>query len=219
MAQQDGAHHRALPARRQLGHHCAIHQPGAVGIAQAKRDRGKQGGRQRQPGRRPGGQGRARWLHAAAVRRGRTGHQPIGVHQAVVRPVQRPAWRDHAGLLAPPAGGAPLGAGEQPQGAGRLFQKERPELCRHGHRQRTAPGRRSAGARQWRPLAVHPLQGRCHRHSRHRGRANPGAHERHAGHPAPGAKRQAQGAGRFQVHAHAADWRRAHHCRARHPGL
>ena len=73
--------------------------------------------------------------------------------------------------------------------------------------------------RQWRPLAVHPLQGRCHRHSRHRGRANPGAHERHAGHPAPGAKRQAQGAGRFQVHPHAADWRRAHHCRARYRGL
>ena len=142
VAQQDGAHHRALPARRQLGHHCAIHQPGAVGIAQAKRDRGKQGRRQRQPGRRPGGQGRARWLHAAAVRRGRIGHQPVGVHQTVVRPVQRPAWRDHAGLLAPPAGGAPLGAGEQPQGTGRLLQEERPELCRDGHRQRTAPGRR-----------------------------------------------------------------------------
>jgi hypothetical protein len=44
MAQQDGAHHRALPARRQLGHHCAIHQPGAVGIAQAKRDQENKAG-------------------------------------------------------------------------------------------------------------------------------------------------------------------------------
>jgi hypothetical protein len=39
---------------------------------------------------------------------------PVGLHEAAVRPVEGPARRDHAGLFAAPAGGAPVGAGQQP---------------------------------------------------------------------------------------------------------
>ena len=75
------------------------------------------------------------------------------------------------------------------------------------------------GARQRRALAVRALQGRRAGHPGHRRRPDPGADERHARDAAARAERQAQGAGRFQGDAHAADRRRADHRRAGRAGL
>ena len=66
----------------------------------------------------------------------------VGLHQAALRPVEGPARRDHAGLFAAPAGGAPVGAGQQPDRTGGAVAQAAAELRRHRHRQRAARGRR-----------------------------------------------------------------------------
>ena len=134
--------------------------------------------------------------------------------QAVVRSVEGPARRDHAGVLAAPAGGESRHPGEQPEGTGGAVENAQPEFRRVLGRRRAAPGRRGRRARQRREMAIRAVQGRLAGHPGHDRRADRSDDERHAGHLPARAERQAEGAGRVQAHAHAADRRRAHHRRA-----
>jgi hypothetical protein len=80
-----------------------------------------------------------------------------------------------ARLLAAPAGGAPLGGGEQPEGARRLLQDRQARLRGHRHRQRAAPCRRRGREGDRRALGLHPVQGRLAGDRRHRRRPDAGA--------------------------------------------
>ena len=165
----------------------AISKPLSEALKQTV-DRREQARRQRQHRHRLRRQVAARRPHAAAVRRRRAGHHRVGVRQAAVRPVEGPARRDHAGLFAAPAGGASVGAGQQPGRTGGAVAQAAVELRRHRHRQRAAPGRRGGGEGHRREVAVHPLQGRLAGHRRHRRRPDAGADERHAGDACPSSK-------------------------------
>ena len=141
LAHAAGPHHRAVSARRLVGHHRP--HPGAPAERRPEPDRGgrEQARGQRQSRRWAGSAGRAGGAYGAAVRRRRAGDQPVRLHQAVLRSLQGPARGGHAGLFAARARGASGRARADGARAGRAVEEAAPQLRGDGHRQRAAPGR------------------------------------------------------------------------------
>ena len=166
LAEQAGAHRRALRARR---HHRpdGAHRRRAVEPDLQADLRGReQGRRRRQPRRRRSGQGRARRLHLPDGHAGHAGDQPVPVPEDALRHRQGPG----AGVLrrarAERADGQPAAAGEEHQGADRAGSRPSRASCPTARRATAPPAtcrpscsrRRRASSSRTSPTAA---AGRC----------------------------------------------------------
>ena len=156
VSEQADQDHRAVSARRHVGHSGARDRAEAHRFARSDDRRRKQAGRQRQPRRGLRFEEPARWLHAAARRYRRARDQPEPV-QAFVRPGHRFFAGDDGGVLAAHPRRASVGAGEQHEGTDHARQVEarQAELRGVERRQRAASGRHRLRIESGRRLGLH----------------------------------------------------------------